>query len=391
MKWFYDLKIAVKLLTGFVLVAVIAAVIGFMGYNAMNTMKKGENEISIVRLPSIEALLEIYQAQTDVDSAENALLTEELVGAGRKEQYERISDAFKRADSAWKVYEPLPQTDEEKKVWEKFVPAWERWKKDDQDYLNLSREFDLNKSPDIHKKMIEQALVTNAKSFSEVSTLMKQLIKINKDVAVAAHEGSDEAFASTSTLLIVTIVFGILLAVGLGIFISRIISRPLGKMVAVANKIADGNLDVLIDIKTKDEIGVLAKAFDTMADNLNNVMGNINSSAEQVSAGSRQVSSSSQALSQGATEQASSIEEITSAMTEVAAQTKQNALSANQANEFAETAKDRAKEGNIQMQDMLKSMQEINDSSSNISKIIKVIDEIAFQTNILAPVSYTHL
>jgi methyl-accepting chemotaxis protein len=89
-------------------------------------------------------------------------------------------------------------------------------------------------------------------------------------------------------------------------------------------------------------------------------------------------------LSQGSTEQASSIEEITASMTQVSAQTKQNAANANQANQLALAAKENAVEGNGQMQGMVKAMAEINDSSSNISKIIKVIDEIAFQTNILA-------
>lgn len=93
---------------------------------------------------------------------------------------------------------------------------------------------------------------------------------------------------------------------------------------------------------------------------------------------------SAQVLSQGSTEQASAIEEITSSMTQVAVQTKENAINANQANELAKKAKEAAISGNDQMKEMLKAMQEINGSSANISKIIKVIDEIAFQTNILA-------
>jgi methyl-accepting chemotaxis protein len=128
----------------------------------------------------------------------------------------------------------------------------------------------------------------------------------------------------------------------------------------------------------------LAGAIGKMVDNLNEVMSNINSSAEQVASGSRQVSSSSMALSQGATEQASSIEQLTASLEEISAQTKHNADSANEANALAEAAKSNAVQGNTQMKEMQKAMDEINVSSSNISKIIRVIDDIAFQTNILA-------
>ena len=89
-------------------------------------------------------------------------------------------------------------------------------------------------------------------------------------------------------------------------------------------------------------------------------------------------------MSQGSTEQASAIEELTASITDIANQTKQNAVNANTASELAESIKVNAENGNGQMQEMLNSMVEINDSSANISKIIKVIDDIAFQTNILA-------
>jgi len=90
------------------------------------------------------------------------------------------------------------------------------------------------------------------------------------------------------------------------------------------------------------------------------------------------------ALSQGATEQASSIEELSASIEQVSSQTKTNAENANKANNLAEQAKNYAITGNTQMQGMLKAMDDINESSSNINKIIKVIDDIAFQTNILA-------
>ena len=103
-----------------------------------------------------------------------------------------------------------------------------------------------------------------------------------------------------------------------------------------------------------------------------------------MSSGAGLVSNSSIALSQGATEQASSVEQLTASIEEVAAQTTLNAQNAQTANDSARQVKENAVQGNEQMQEMLKAMDDINNSSASISKIIKVIDDIAFQTNILA-------
>jgi methyl-accepting chemotaxis protein len=184
--------------------------------------------------------------------------------------------------------------------------------------------------------------------------------------------------------MLVNVLLAVALAIMLGMYISRSIHRPINKLLIVSEEIAANNLNVNIDVDSEDEIGALAKAFRKMAENINEVLQSINTSAEQVAAASKQVSDSSQALSQGATEQASSVEELSASMEEIAAQTKQNARNASEADELANKAKEKAECGNNQMQEMLGAMEEINDSSANISKIIKVIDEIAFQTNILA-------
>lgn len=157
-----------------------------------------------------------------------------------------------------------------------------------------------------------------------------------------------------------------------------------GEISNVLSEISDGNLNLEVKVDYKGDFAQIKDSLNVILDSLNEVMGDISDAAEQVSAGSRQVSEGSQALSQGSTEQASSIEELTASIAEIASQTKNNAVNANQANSLATEAEGKAVEGNSQMQAMLDSMRGINESSTNISKIIKVIDDIAFQTNILA-------
>ncbi len=152
----------------------------------------------------------------------------------------------------------------------------------------------------------------------------------------------------------------------------------------VLEEISSGNLNLSVTADYRGDFVTIKDSMNNIVQSLSQVLGDISGAAELVASGSRQVSDGSQALSQGSTEQASAIEELTASIADIASQTKQNAMSANEASELAASARENAEKGNSQMGEMLKSMEAINDSSANISRIIKVIDDIAFQTNILA-------
>ncbi len=117
---------------------------------------------------------------------------------------------------------------------------------------------------------------------------------------------------------------------------------------------------------------------------INRIIAGLNEGADQVNDAAGQVSGSSQQLAEGASEQASSLEETSSALEQMAAMTRTNAENAKQANQLTDQARTAAQSGNKTMGQLNEAMTAINESSGKISKIIKVIEEIAFQTNLLA-------
>lgn len=162
------------------------------------------------------------------------------------------------------------------------------------------------------------------------------------------------------------------------------LSRLVKEICAVMTQVADDNLQIDEIAAYSGDFEPISTSLNRIISSLNEILGNISQTAEQVSAGSSQVAAGSQSLSQGTTEQASAVEELTASMGEIAQQTKQNAEDSAKTNKLVVKVQQNAADGNTHMDEMLKSMDEIGEASANISKIIKVIDGIAFQTNILA-------
>ena len=375
MAWFRNLKIKSKLVTCFIIISLFAGIIGAMGIYNMDSLNDRtiqmyyDRLVPIVDLSEVQKDLYIIRANFlslihERDESQVIHLTNEI-----NSLYE---DGLRLLDKFGKT---LLTKDEEHylALINQDMLEYGRYK---EDLIRLVKGGDYDGALRVFPQFVTVR--------SRLDENLARLVEINTNKANALYNRNVEDFKSQLIFMIAIVVGGIALAITLGLVIANLISKPLSKLVIVADKIANGDLDVNVDIDTKDEVGMLAKSFRNMTDNMNDVMSNISSSAQQVAAGSKQVSESSMELSQGATEQASSIEELTASIEEISSQTKQNAENSTEANELAEDAKGNASKGKTQMTEMLRSMDEINESSSNISKIIKVIDEIAFQTNILA-------
>lgn len=231
------------------------------------------------------------------------------------------------------------------------------------------------------------------------------------------------------TILCIALVVTVISTIAAIALVNSIIVKPLHDMKAAAENMAKGKLEVSIKRLPNNEIGDLGQSIAIMSENLktyihdvsrhvdkiasgdltddvsleyigdfvslkesinkiikalNTTLSSINTAADQVNSGADQVANAAQSLSQGATQQASSIQQLTSSIISVSDQVNENAKNVEVASGYVKESQSGIQSSNEYMQQMVAAMNEINESSSEISKIIKVIDDIAFQTNILA-------
>ncbi len=337
----------------------------------------------------------------------------------------QLEDYDSNIQSQFDASEKVAYTQDEKNFVKNLRAKWAEYDEVSEQIIELSNQG----------KQDEAMALMNGESMTimnEFTEIIDGLIAFNEENATVAKDDSDSTYSTTVKTSIVIIILAIILAIIFSVLIIKSILDPLRKINHAAVDIAEGNLDTEINYDGRDELGTLAKNFDKTVDRLkdyvnyidevadvlheiakgnlcfeltysyegefrkikealenisetfNNAMGNINQSAQQVSDGASQVSDSAQALAQGATQQASSIEELVATVATIAESVNVNAKSAKEAKELTNSFGETIKESNARMHKMTESMEDIAETSGEIGKIIKLIDDIAFQTNILS-------
>jgi methyl-accepting chemotaxis protein len=175
-----------------------------------------------------------------------------------------------------------------------------------------------------------------------------------------------------------------LAAGGFGFWATRSITRPLRSAVAVARRVAEGDLRSRIDISARDETGQMLIALRQMNMSLNTIVSEVRSGADEMVSTSAQIASGNSDLSARTEEQASSLEETAASLEQLSTTARHNADHANKARALAVSAAEVASRGGAVVAQVVDTMGEINDAARKIVDIIAVIDGIAFQTNILA-------
>ena len=376
MKWFFDLKIATKLILSFGAVLLLTAALGVSAIFSMARINTASTDLSTNWMPSVLAAMSM---RSDVSDLRRWELAHMLAAADSDMALNetRMTETQAKLKTDGDKYRTLISEPGEKELFERFLVLNDEFMRLHATMLSLSREM---------KKEEARALAVgpSAKVMADMMVALDKLVAINTDGGVRSSASADATYAGSRASLIGLLVGIVAVGMLLALWVARSVSRPLIEAVGVARQVAAGDLTAQVVVKSQDETGQLMQALKDMNASLQSLVGQVRSGTDTIATASSQIAAGNQDLSSRTEEQASSLEETASSMEELTSTVKQNADNARQANTMALTSSSLAVEGGKVVSEVVGTMASINASSRKIVDIIAVIDGIAFQTNILA-------
>ncbi|MYM68845.1 HAMP domain-containing protein [Pseudoduganella sp. FT55W] len=376
MKWFYDLKIATKLIVSFGAVLLLTLILGISNIVSMNRVNQASTDLAENWMPSVRAVMDLRSDVGELRRWELAHLLNEQPAA-MADYEKRMDDTLALLKKHRDAYEKLISSPEEKATAGEFDKNLVMFMGDHAKMIDLSRAGKKVEARDV-------ASTTSAKTLGLITDNVNKLVKINVDGGDAASDDATATFQNARMTSVVLLVINIGIGMVLAIWVARIVAAPLQEAVSLARNVADGDLTRSIDVKSACETGQLMQALKDMTSNLQGLVSQVRQGTDTIATASSEIASGNQDLSSRTEQQASSLEETASSMEELTSTVKQNADNARQANQLAQSASGIALKGGDVVGQVVGTMASINESSRKIVDIISVIDGIAFQTNILA-------
>jgi methyl-accepting chemotaxis protein len=377
---FKNIKIGSKLmyLTAFAaLIMIVVGALGLRGMSASNEHLEGiykENTLPAIALGNVDSLL--------VDSVKHMLLAsfhdsrlEESVLHENDHPITRHTDKIEKnreeINKIWQDYRALNHGAEELKLADEFDTLKEKFYSE-----GIGRSLSFLKAGIFMDANMHTVNTVNP-ILARMETVLGDLIELQSKEGEAAFNSANSNYSATKNFTILSILFGVLLAIMVSIWIIRSITRPLNEAVAVSNRLAKGDLMIEVEVNSQDETGQLLFEMKNMVEKLRDIVVDVKTASDNVASGSQQMSSSSEEMSQGASEQASSVEEVSSSMEEMVSNVRQNADNAQQTEKIALKSANDARESGRAVSETVTAMKDIAGK-------ISIIEEIARQTNLLA-------
>jgi methyl-accepting chemotaxis protein len=375
-----NLNLQTRLIGAFLMMGLLVFLVAWVGWSSTSNLSQHIDTIGKNNLPSIEALLKINEGQTQIESAERALINPALSQAERQDALNRMDKAWQQIQDGFKAYEATTRTSEEEALYQQMLKYWEDWKQADREFLLINQEFEkqgiLNplglqielinqgesNSPEMERakiasnllnKLSQQAKLIRVKFIkSENATLA--VAASNRKQADNAYQSAQNDISKTQVAVLLGMTVGPLTAIILGIALSIAIAKPLDKALkGIINMIASSSTEIAATIEQQERIAV---------------------------------------------QQAASVNQTTTTMDELGASSRQSAMQAESALENASHVLNMAAEGSKVVQKTQQGMLTLTEKvggiaeqvlhlsqqTNQIANITNLVSDLANQTNMLA-------
>jgi methyl-accepting chemotaxis protein len=394
MSWLNDAKLSTKLITSFSLCALITLGVGVLGSRGVSALSESLRLVFTNNLVSVS-----NTAQTKTKAVGQSRDLYRLYTAYASDAPQSVKDEFiasmnanrLASEQAFALYRQTPLADDERAAGDKMDRDWPVYQAMLQQYVTLLQAHDLEKA---------RALLFGdlQKSYRTVMDELTIMVDSNdRQVAEGARDATAQE-ASAKNTLYSGIVLAFIAAILLGLFVSRLISRPIATAMTSARRIADGDLTQSIVSTGRDETGQLLSALSDMQSSLKQTIQQIASASDQLASAAEELTAVTDNGSRGLVRQNDEIQQAATAVTEMTSAVEEVARNAVSTSEASHTTSEQATNGRDQARKAVTAINlattEIDSSTSrvkdlagqvrDIGKVLDVIRGIAEQTNLLA-------
>jgi Methyl-accepting chemotaxis protein len=370
-----------KMINAFILMGLIIFLVAFLGWQRTLNLSQELNEISVVRLPSILSLAKIDQGLRNIDSKQSCLLNNCIGGENREITITQIQENFNLIKAGFSDYEILPRTDREDQLWQQFKLRWQQWEKQQKIFMNLYAEFQKigivypyqtqiklwktgqQNSPEMEtarqaslllSKLNIQDRSINQPILYATSQSLAKVIQENQNIAESSKIQADITIERSQNFSVLAMIFGPLIALGLGIILSIAIARPISKSLkGLVNTVVNSSTEIAATVEEQERIVALQAASVNQTTTTMDELGRTSRQAAQQAEASTQIAKKVLTLSQDG---ANAVSKTMSGMTTLEAK----------------------------VSEIARQIMTLNEQAQQINSISNLVGDIANQTNMLA-------
>ncbi|MBI6767921.1 methyl-accepting chemotaxis protein [Pseudomonas syringae] len=386
--------LSTRLISAFVVCAVITLGVGLVGYTGITGLKNSVDGIVNNNLVSVYNTSNARSnAIAHYRDLHRALLYKFAKADQAKydETLKSLADNQKEVEQLFNAYRQTPLEDDERAAGDQFEKDWPAYINASSRVIELAAKGDLESANKLFAQEVDPAY---KKTNDELKIMVASNKRQSDDVAIEAAKTSSVAYGSLGIGVVIAFVAAIIL----GLLVTRSITRPLLGALRTANQVADGDLSQQIDVTGNDEISTLQSALSTMQVNLRNTVKEIANAADQLASASEELNAVTEESSKALIRQNDEIQQAATAVNEMTAAVEEVARNASGASESSEETSRSAIEGRDQVKNAVGSVntmaEQISQSTekvtvlatrvNEITGVLAVIQSIAQQTNLLA-------